>query len=122
MKIFGREPVVVLNTLSASLGLLVSLGFTGLTAEQAGAIVGIVTAILGAVAAAMTRPVAPQAFTTVVAAGAVLVATFGYEVSQATVGAINTLVLAGLTLLARVQVSPSNPQAPVTQPSGPQSV
>ena len=122
MRIFGREPVVVLNTLSAALGLLVSLGFTGLTAEQAGAIVGIVTAILGAVAAAMTRPIAPQAFTTVVAAGAVLVGTYGYEVSQATVGAINTFVLAGLTLLARVQVSPSNPQAPANQPSGPQIV
>ncbi|MFI2184627.1 hypothetical protein [Streptomyces sioyaensis] len=122
MRIFRREPVVVLNTLSAALGLLVSLGFTDLTAEQAGAIVGIVTAILGAVAAAMTRPVAPQAFTAVVAAGAVLVATYGYEVSQSTIGAVNTLVLAGLTLLARVQVSPSSPQAPVTQPSGPQSV
>lgn len=120
MRIFGREPVVVLNTLSAALGLLVSLGFTGLTAEQAGAIVGIVTAILGAVAAAMTRPIAPQAFTTVVAAGGVLVATFGYEVSQSTIGAINTFVLAGLTLLARVQVSPSSPGALASQPSGPQ--
>lgn len=122
MRIFGREPVVILNTLSAALGLLVSLGFAGLTAEQAGAIVGIVTAILGAVAAAMTRPIAPQAFTTIVAAGGVLVATFGYEVSQSTIGAINTLVLAGLTLLARAQVSPSSPQAPATQPSGPQAI
>lgn len=117
MKIFGREPVVILNTLSAALGLLVSLGFTGLTATQAGAIVGIVTAILGAVAAAMTRPVAPQAFTTVVAAGAVLVGAFGYEVSQTAVGAINTLVLAGLTLLTRVQVSPSAPDAPASRPT-----
>jgi len=122
MRIFGREPVVILNTLSAALGLLVSLGFAGLTAEQAGAIVGIVTAVLGAVAAAMTRPIAPQAFTTVVAAGAVLVGTYGYEVSQSTVGAINTFVLAGLTLLARVQVTPSSPQAPVGQPSGPQAL
>jgi hypothetical protein len=112
MKIFGREPVVVLNTLSAVLGLVVSLGVTPLSAEMAGAIVGIATAILGAIAAAMTRPIAPQAFTTVVAAGAVLVGTFGYEVSQETVGAINTVVLAGLTLLTRVQVTPSNPSAP----------
>lgn len=117
MKIFGREPVVVLNTLSAVLGLIVSLGFTGLTADQAGAIVAAVSAILGAIAAAMTRPVAPQAFTAVVAAGAVLVAAFGYDVSQSTIGAINTLVLAGLTLLTRVQVTPSNPTAP-TGPTG----
>jgi hypothetical protein len=113
MKIFGREPVVVLNALAAALGLIVSLGVTGLTAEQAGAIVGIATAILGAIAAAMTRPIAPQAFTTVVAAGAVLVGTYGYEISQETVGAINMLVLAALTLLTRAQVSPSRPDAPV---------
>jgi hypothetical protein len=97
---------VVLNTLDAALGLIVSLGFTDLTAEQAGAIVGIATVILGAIAAAMTRPVAPQAFTTLVAA-------FGYEVSQSSLGAINTFVLAALTLLTRVQVSPSKPDAPV---------
>lgn len=117
MRIFGREPVVVLNTLSAVLGLIVSVGITSLTNEQAGAIVGIATAILGAIAAAMTRPVAPQAFTTVVAAGAVLVGTFGYDVSQGTIGAINTLVLAALTLLTRVQVSPSSPTAPVSKPT-----
>jgi hypothetical protein len=117
MKLFGREPVVVLNTLSAVLGLVVTLGITSLTAEQAGAIVAFVSAILGGIAAAMTRPVAPQAFTAIVAAGAVAVAAFGYEVSQETVGAINTVVLAGLTLLTRVQVTPSSPSAP-TGPTG----
>ncbi|MFC8985995.1 hypothetical protein [Streptomyces sp. NPDC057115] len=113
MKIFGREPVVVLNTLAAVLGLVVSLGITSLTAVQAGAIVAVVSAVLGGVAAAMTRPVAPQAFTAIVAAGATAVAAFGYEVSQETVGAINTLVLAVLTLLTRVQVSPA-PSAPAS--------
>ncbi|WP_030168884.1 hypothetical protein [Streptomyces sp. NRRL S-813] len=112
MKIFGREPVVVLNTLSAILGLVVSLGITSLTAEQSGAVVACVSAILGAIAAAMTRPIAPQAFTAVVAAGAVLVAAFGYDVSQETVGAINTVILAGLTLLTRGQVTPASPSAP----------
>jgi hypothetical protein len=112
MKIFGREPVVVLNTLSAVLGLIVSLGVTSLTAEQSGAIVAVVSAILGGIAAAMTRPIAPQAFTAIVAAGATAVAAFGYDVSQSTVGAINTLVLAVLTLLTRVQVAPSKPDAP----------
>jgi hypothetical protein len=112
MKIFGREPVVVLNTLSAMLGLIVTLGITSLTAEQAGAVVAVVSAILGGIAAAMTRPVAPQAFTAIVAAGATAVAAFGYEVSQESVGAINTLVLAVLTLLTRVQVTPSKPDAP----------
>ncbi|MFE9850362.1 hypothetical protein ACFYPN_16335 [Streptomyces sp. NPDC005576] len=113
MRTFGREPVVLLNTLAAVLGLVVSLGITSLTAETAGAIVGVATAILGAIAAAMTRPIAPQAFTAVVAAGAVLVATFGYDVSQETIGAINMLILTALTLLTRVQVSPV-PAIPLT--------
>lgn len=121
MRLFGREPVVVLNTLSAVLGLIVTLGVTGMTQEMAGVTVGVVSAILGGIAAAMTRPIAPQAFTAITAAGASLVATFGYEANPATVGAINTLILAGLTLLTRVQVSPSSPQAPVNQ-SGPQGV
>ncbi|MEU1010035.1 hypothetical protein [Streptomyces sp. NPDC005890] len=102
--------------MSAVLRLIVSLGFTGLTADQAGAIVAAVSAILGAIAA-LTRPIAPQAFTAVVAAGAVLVAAFGYDVSQATVGAINTVVLAGLPLLTRAQVTPSSPATP-TGPTG----
>lgn len=112
-----REPVVILNTLSAVLGLIVSLGFTGLTAEQAGVIVALVSAILGGIAAAMTRPIAPQAFTAIVAAGATAVAAFGYEVSQETVGAINTLALTALTLLTRFQVTPSKDQVP-TGPTG----
>ncbi|MCX5522575.1 hypothetical protein OG342_06820 [Streptomyces bobili] len=117
MRIFGREPVVVLNALAAVLGLVVSLGVTSLTAEQAGVIVAAVSAVLGAIAAAMTRPVAPQAFTALVAAGATAVAAFGYEVSQETIGAINVLVLAGLTLLTRAQVTPSKPA-----PTGPAGV
>ncbi|WP_435610412.1 hypothetical protein [Streptomyces sp. C10-9-1] len=112
MKIFGREPVVVLNTLAAILGLVVSLRLTSLTAEQAGAIVGATTAILGAIAAAMTRPIAPQAFTAAVASGAVLIGTFGYDIGQETVGATNTAVLAVLTLLTRVQVTPARPDDP----------
>lgn len=111
MRIFGREPVVILNALSAALGLVVSLGVTSLSAEQSAAIVALVSAILGGIAAAMTRPIAPQAFTAIVAAGAVLVAAFGYDVSQATIGAINTVVLAGLTLLTRQQVAPATPKS-----------
>jgi hypothetical protein len=117
MKPFGYEPVVILNALAAALGLVVSLGFTGLTADQAGAIVAVVTAVFGAVAAAMTRPIAPQAFTTLVAAGATLVATFGYDLSTGTIAAINTAALAILTLLTRSQVSPLPAMArPVPQP------
>lgn len=117
MRIFGREPIVILNTLSAVLGLVVTLGITSLSADQSAAIVAVVSALFGGVAAAMTRPIAPAAFTAVVAAGAVLVASFGYDVSQETIGAINTVILAGLTLLTRTQVVPASPTAPAKSPA-----
>ncbi|MGQ4513712.1 hypothetical protein [Streptomyces sp. DW26H14] len=106
-RIFGYEPVVVLNALSAALGLVVSLGVTPLTAPESGGIVAFVTAALGAVAAWRTRPVVPQVFTTVVAAGADLAATFGFHAGQGLIGGVNGAVLALLTLLTRGQVTPT---------------
>lgn len=105
MKIFGREPALIISTASALLSLAVTFN-VGLTGEQAGAIVAVISASFGAVAAAMTRPIAPTAFTAVVAAGAALLAAYGLNVSAETVGATNAVVLSVLALLARGQVSP----------------
>ncbi|MCR8574662.1 hypothetical protein [Streptomyces sp. Isolate_219] len=118
MKIFNREPALWLNSLSALLGLLVTFN-VGLTEVQAGWLVAGVSAILGAVAAALTRPIAVQAFTAVVATVASAVAAFGYEVQPTTTAAINGVVLAILMFITRGQVSPV---VPTRQPSGPQSV
>ena len=118
MRIFGREPALVLNSLSAVLGLLVTFNI-GLSAEAAGWIVASVSAVLGAIAAVLTRPVAPQAFTTLVATVASSVAAFGYEVDPTTVAAINATVLAVLMFVTRGQVSPTAPTAPTGQrPAG----
>jgi len=111
MRIFGREPALVINTVSALLSLLVTFQF-GLTTEQAGAIVAVISGVFAAVAAAVTRPIAPNAFTGLVAAVATLLAAYGMSMSPEAVGAVNGLVLAGLALLARGQVSPSSPTAP----------
>lgn len=105
MKIFGREPALIISTVSAVLSLVVTFNI-GMTGEQAGAIVAAVSASFGAIAAAMTRPIAPTAFTAVVAAGAALLAAYGLNVSAETVGAVNAVVLSVLALLARGQVSP----------------
>ncbi|MFI2761430.1 hypothetical protein ACH5A3_21550 [Streptomyces echinatus] len=110
MRIFGREPALYLNTLSAVLGLVVTFN-VGLTENQAGWIVAGVSAILGAIAAALTRPIAVQAFTTLVATVASAVAAFGYDVAPTTTAAINGLVLAVLMFLTRGQVSPASPAA-----------
>ncbi|KOU62033.1 hypothetical protein ADK57_25665 [Streptomyces sp. MMG1533] len=118
MKIFGRDPVLFLNSLSAILGLVVTFN-VGLTENQAGWIVAGMSAILGAVAAALTRPIAPQAFTTLVATVASAVAAFGYDVAPTTTAAINGLVLAIIMFITRGQVSPASPTAPASQPAKP---
>lgn len=119
--IFGREPALWLNTFSAVLGLVVTFN-VGLTEAQAGWLVAGASAILGAIAAALTRPIAVQAFTTLVATVASAVAAFGYEVAPTTTAAINGLVLAVLMFITRGQVSPASPTAPAAQPAAPSSV
>ncbi len=100
------EPALYIGLVSSGLSLLVALRFHGLTADQATLIVAAITAVGGAVTAATTRPVAPAAFTAVVVAGADLLAGFHFNVSPGVVGALNGVVLALLTLLARGQVTP----------------
>lgn len=121
MRIFGREPALYLNTLSAVLGLVVTFN-VGLTENQAGWLVAGVSAVLGAIAAALTRPIAVQAFTTLVATVASAVAAFGYDVAPTTTAAVNGLVLAVLMFLTRGQVSPASPSAPASQPANPTGI
>jgi hypothetical protein len=118
MKLFGRDPVLFLNSLSAALGLIVTFN-VGLTENQAGWLVAGTSAILGAVAAALTRPIAVQAFTTLVATVASAVAAFGYDVAPTTTAAINGALLAVIMFITRGQVSPTSPTAPASQPAKP---
>lgn len=104
-KIFGNEPALITGVLSAALSLVVTLG-VGLSADQAGAWVAVITAAFAVVTAVMTRPIAPAAFTGLVTVVAVLLAAYHFNVSGGTVAAINGTVLAVLTLLTRGQVSP----------------
>ncbi|WP_327710015.1 hypothetical protein OG912_16710 [Streptomyces sp. NBC_00464] len=106
MRIFGREPALIIATISGALSLLVSFNF-GLSGEQAGAIVAVVSGVFAAATAAITRPVAPSAFTGLVAAAVALLAAYGFAVSAETVGGLNALVLAVLALLTRGQVAPA---------------
>lgn len=116
MRIFGREPALLLGVISAALSLVVTLGI-GLTSVQAGTITAAITATFAAITAAMTRPIAPAAFTGAVTAAADLLAAFHYEVSAETIGAVNALVLAVLMFVTRGQVSPVPPKPPVPAPA-----
>ncbi|MEU7771215.1 hypothetical protein AB0C44_07805 [Micromonospora taraxaci] len=107
MKIFGREPTLVIQAISALLGVVVTFGIDGLSATQAAAIVAVLTAVTTAINATMVRPIAPAAFTGLVTAVAVLVAAYGLDVSQETVGAVQVAVVGVLALLTRNQVTPA---------------
>ena len=116
MRIFGREPALIIAALSAGLSLLVSFNF-GLSAEQAGALVAVVSALFAAATAVITRPIAPSAFTGLVAAAVALLAAYGFSVSAETVGALNAVVLGVLGLVTRGQVSPTS-GASASRPAG----
>lgn len=103
--IFGREPALWLNFLAAVLGLVVTFN-VGLTEVQAGWLVAGTSAVLGAIAAALTRPIAVQSFTAAVATTASAVSAFGFEVAPITTAAINGCVLAVLMFITRGQVTP----------------
>jgi hypothetical protein len=103
--LLGREPALIVGAVSAALSLVVTLG-VGLTSDEAGAITAVVTGVFGVVTAVLTRPIAPAAFTTLVTVAADLLAAYHYQVSAGTVAAVNTTVLAVLTLVTRGQVSP----------------
>lgn len=101
------EPTLILQFVSAALSLVVALGF-GLTSDQAALIVAAITAVFGVVNAVMVRPIAPAAFTALVGALAALAAGFGFHLPDAVVAAVTGLVLTGLALLTRGQVSPTD--------------
>ncbi|MEV6737863.1 hypothetical protein AB0N14_13410 [Streptomyces sp. NPDC051104] len=113
MRIFGREPALIIAVMSAGLSLLVTFNF-GLSAEQAGAIVAVISAVFAAATAVVTRPIAPSAFTGLVAAVAALLAAYGLSLSAEKIGALNAVVLTVLALVTRGQVSPASPAAPAT--------
>lgn len=107
MKIFGREPALVIGAIGSVLTVLASLNVPGVDAGAAAAITAFISALI---IAFTTRPVAPALFTAVVAAGAALVTEYGMNVPDGVTGAISAAVLAGFALFGiRPQVSPVEP-------------
>jgi len=107
--VFKGEATAVLQALSALLALLVSFGLPGLTVDQAGLIVAVVAAVIGAVNALLVRPVAPTVFTTVIVSGSALLGSYGLSLDQGQVGSLTAAVIAVMALLTRVQSGPVHP-------------
>jgi hypothetical protein len=105
MKLFGREPALIISAVGTLVTLLVALNIPGLSA---GAGAAVTTFISAAIIAATTRPIAPAVFTAVVAAGAALFAEYGLHLSDGVVAAISSVVLVGFALFGiRPQVTPA---------------
>ena len=118
MRIFGREPTVIIQSIAAALAILVSFGFKGLSAEQAGLIIAAIWAVLGAVNALATRPVAPALFISAVGAVAAVLTSYGLHVTQEQTGSIAAGLVSVIVLLTRVQVTPITDPRPSEQVVG----
>lgn len=110
---FGRilslvrtEPAVVTGAVQAVLALVVGLGFT-LSAGQEGAILGVTTAVLGAVTAFATRPFQVSALTGLASAIVTFLLAFGVKnISPGVVPAVNALIAAVVPLVVSLRVTP----------------
>jgi hypothetical protein len=104
-KPFGTEPALIMAVISSALALVVTFNI-GLTSAQAGLWTAVIAAVGAAVTAALTRPIAPAAFTGLVGAVAALLAGYHFDANPATIGAIDALITSALMLLVRHGVSP----------------
>jgi hypothetical protein len=111
IRVFGREPALIISWLAA-LGMLVAgLNIGWLNAGQTTAIVAALAAIL---IAATTRPIGPGLFTTASAALFAVFAEYGTTVSQATVAAVGGVIMASFALFGvRPQATPAADPRPI---------
>jgi len=91
-KIFGREPVAVVSGVEAVLAVALSFGLFGLTNDQAGGIVTVVSAVLAVVVAYATKNTLLSAITGLAKALMLGVATFGFSLDSGQQAAILTLI------------------------------
>ena len=101
--ILGREPALWTGAVVAILAALATFNLSWLSAGQAFAVGGLVTA---GITAATTRPIGPGLFTGLLTAVVAVMAEYGTRLPESQVAVLSTLVLAVFTLLTRQQVSP----------------
>lgn len=110
IRIFGREPALVMSAIGAVLAWIATLGLDQFNAGHSTALIVFLSAV---VIAATTRPWAPALFVGVVAAGAALAGTYGLHWSEAAVTGLGTIILTGFALFGiRPQVTPAADPAP----------
>lgn len=117
MKIFGREPALILGFIAAAVQSLAAFGFNVSPGVQtainaiAAAVVAVILAVVlhnGAVGAAVMQ---------LATAGMALVVGLGLNWSAERQGWVMALVAAGIALFTRTQVTPPVPTVPLEQRS-----
>ena len=116
MKIFGREPSIIIGFLGAVITALAALNMDFLDAGQAAALTGAISALIIAVT---TRPIGPALFAAAFVAVSALFAEYGMRWSDAQVAGWSGAILAGFALFGiRPQVTPVIDQAPIAPANG----
>lgn len=116
VKIFGREPALIIGVIGAGVAVLAGLKMPGLSAGAAVAIVALITA---GITAATTRPVSPSLYVGVVVAGAALLAQYQIHLSGELISNLSGFVIAAFALFGvRSQVTPAADQAAIAPASG----
>jgi hypothetical protein len=110
---FKRDPSLYIAAIAAILGVFVSLGFKSLTAEQAGLIMGAITAAGGVWTAIHTRPIPPSIFTSFLGAGALVLVSYGFNLSPDVLAAVQVAVSSLVGILTWQSVSPTGSPAAV---------
>lgn len=116
MKIFGREPALIIGAVGAILTAFAAMELPGLNAGQAAALTGAIAAVL---IAATTRPVGPSLFVAAFVAVGALFAEYGLEWSDTVIAGWSGVILAGFALFGiRPAVTPNASPAPIAPASG----
>ncbi len=106
MKIFGREPAVIVGTIEAALVLLLSFGLFDLTQDTIGLIMAVVTAALGLYLAYVTSETLLAGVLGLIKAALALSAVYGFSLSIEQTGALLAFVSVAFALFQRTQTSP----------------
>lgn len=116
VKIFGREPALIVGFIAAVVAVLLGLNLSWLSA---GASVAIVAAVGAIITAATTRPVAPSLFVGAFVAVAAVLAQYHYHLSDGLISGVSGLILAAFALFGvRPQVTPAADQAATAPAQG----
>jgi hypothetical protein len=106
LKGFKYEPALILYGVNAGVALALAFGLFNLTTTTAAAVTVVVTAVLGLITAAITRPVSVSVITATFASGLTALGAFGLHLTASKEGALVAALSVALSLILRVHVSP----------------